>query len=790
MAAVHFGRLVGEAGFQKTVAIKRLHRRVARQESFKKSILEEGRLAARIHHPNVVPPLDVVAEQGEVLLVMEYVHGESLSRLCRAAWTQGEKIPLAVAAAILANVLHGLHAAHEAKDEKGKPLDIVHRDVSPQNVLVGVDGVARVIDFGIAKAITSGENTTAGTIKGKLPYLSPEQLEGNPATRRTDIYAAGVCFWEVLAGKRLFDAKEDPEILRQILSLPVKPPSDYNPSVPGAVDDVILRALARNPAERFATARDMALALEEAVHLATCTMVGAWAERLAASSLAERAHALAAVEGNDKSASDRPPPAIEPEMVEDAVPPPPARTIAIPARHTPAPPPPIAPIEGVRPLSPALLDETAHAPLVMRAEVAPYPPPPPPVAAAKPTGGAKRAVVRVAILLVVLAVVGGYLGLPLYLKKEIIEGAAKRGVILTIDRVDVSTKNVRLVGVAASSADLEGMKLQANAIDLGLRDFALERISIPDAELRIDATYADALSRIAAFRKKNDAALSEYARTTQHVTVASARIEWNAIGGPNTSALLENVRLDVDRTSSNELGDDYKLEAPLVKVKTGELSYGSWHLLVARSGIITKATLKLDPTGSYAATITYSMSVDGSSGVSFAVPPTSLADLRVPPALFGARANDKSKLDLRGEVTLGAPKGGPLGPRTFGGRAFAGAYGLAVFPGSPLADVLVDLPLSGDVAPGKPDVIDNGTVTVALADASGTRHVAAGKTLVRIDASEHKGAFDLNGRTSGFPCDKKTENALRAWIVVSLDRLAETRMQLDPIASCVPKPVR
>src|SRR6478672_7966487 len=129
MAAVHFGRLIGTGGFVKTVAIKRLHRQYVRDERFTESIVDEGKLAARIRHPNVVPPLDVLSEGGELLLVMEYVHGEALSKLLRASREGGERVPLPVGAAILSNVLHGLHAAHEAKDEAGKALDIVHRDV-------------------------------------------------------------------------------------------------------------------------------------------------------------------------------------------------------------------------------------------------------------------------------------------------------------------------------------------------------------------------------------------------------------------------------------------------------------------------------------------------------------------------------------------------------------------------------------------------------------------------------------------------------------------------------------
>src|SRR5262245_51026591 len=152
MATVHLGRLLGPVGFSRTVAIKRLHAQYAQDPEFVSMFLDEARLAARIRHPNVVPTLDVVATSGELFLVMEYVPGESLSRLARAARDRMERMPPRIVSAIMSGVLHGLHAAHEAKSERGEPLGIVHRDVSPQNVLVGTDGVARVLDFGVAKA--------------------------------------------------------------------------------------------------------------------------------------------------------------------------------------------------------------------------------------------------------------------------------------------------------------------------------------------------------------------------------------------------------------------------------------------------------------------------------------------------------------------------------------------------------------------------------------------------------------------------------------------------------------
>src|SRR5688572_18113877 len=174
MATVHLGRLLGSAGFARTVAIKRLHPALAKDEDFVTMLLDEARLASRIRHPHVVPTLDVIAENDEVLLVMEYVQGESLSRLMRAV--RPAPVPLPIAIAVGIQMLHGLHAAHEAKTEQGQNLHLVHRDVSPQNVLVGIDGIARVLDFGVAKAAHRAQTTREGQIKGKLSYMAPEQL--------------------------------------------------------------------------------------------------------------------------------------------------------------------------------------------------------------------------------------------------------------------------------------------------------------------------------------------------------------------------------------------------------------------------------------------------------------------------------------------------------------------------------------------------------------------------------------------------------------------------------------
>jgi serine/threonine-protein kinase len=291
--------VLGPVGFARTVAIKRLHPNFARDPEFVAMFLDEARIAARVRHPNVVPTLDVVAADGELFLVMEYVEGESLARLVRASKRAGGPPPVKIACAIVAGALRGLHAAHEAKGDDGRPLGIVHRDVSPHNVLVGVDGLPRVLDFGVAKAIGRSQTTRDGQLKGKLPYMAPEQIRrGVDVTRRTDVYASSVVLWEALVARRLFDEEDEPQILAAVLDGKVTPPSAIEPTVPKSLDAIVLRGLARDPSARFETALEMAQAIESAVHVATTSEIGTWVGSLAHEALSERAMWVVHVESS------------------------------------------------------------------------------------------------------------------------------------------------------------------------------------------------------------------------------------------------------------------------------------------------------------------------------------------------------------------------------------------------------------------------------------------------------------------------------------------------------------
>ena len=296
MATVRFGRLMGEVGFSRTVAVKCLHAQFAKDREFARMFIDEARLAARIRHPNVVPVLDVVARDGELFLIMDYVQGESLSKLIRAVRAKKTPIPPRIVAAVMAGALDGLHAAHEACSEQGEPLGIVHRDVSPQNVMVGLDGVSRVLDFGVAKAAGRLQTTQKGQLKGKLAYMAPEQLRAEPVDRRTDVYAASVVLWEALTSQRLFKAEDDVGTFGLVLKGDVPPPSSIIQSIPSGYDEVTLRGLHLDSSKRFSTAREMAVALERVAGIASPREVGAWVEEMARDPLRKRAARIAELE--------------------------------------------------------------------------------------------------------------------------------------------------------------------------------------------------------------------------------------------------------------------------------------------------------------------------------------------------------------------------------------------------------------------------------------------------------------------------------------------------------------
>jgi serine/threonine protein kinase len=301
MATIHLGRVSGGAGVGRTVAIKRLRSEFGSDPDFVAVFVEEAQRAARIRHPNVVPVLDVITEGGgefqerETFLVMEYVEGESLARLLQRSRARGELVPHRIATALLSAALRGLHAAHEARSENGAPLGIVHCGVSPQNLLVGADGIARLLDFGVARATGQVHTTREWGMDANLVYMSPDALSSGTYTPQSDVYAAAVMLWETLTLRPLFEADTQGVLMAQVMSGNVVAPSTLVPGLSAELDAVVLRGLARDPARRWASAGEFARALEACGPATQPSEIGDWVRSLCGEVLALRARLVAAM---------------------------------------------------------------------------------------------------------------------------------------------------------------------------------------------------------------------------------------------------------------------------------------------------------------------------------------------------------------------------------------------------------------------------------------------------------------------------------------------------------------
>ena len=242
-------------GADRIVAVKVMHEALHADKPLMADLLDEARLVSKIRHANVIPIIDTVQEDGVSALILEYVEGVPLSVMLQAARKRGATLPIAVVGAIIVDVLRGLHAAHELRDETGKPLELVHRDVTPHNVLVGVDGVARLTDFGIAKTLSSYSHTASGIVKGKPTYMAPEQARAGTLDRRADLWSTGVMLWEALVGKRPFAGGTPATTLARLATVTKAPKvRAERPEVPSEIEAVVLQALATDTARRFSDA--------------------------------------------------------------------------------------------------------------------------------------------------------------------------------------------------------------------------------------------------------------------------------------------------------------------------------------------------------------------------------------------------------------------------------------------------------------------------------------------------------------------------------------------------------
>jgi serine/threonine-protein kinase len=413
MATIFLARMGGAGGFQRFVAIKRLHPHLAHEADFVEMFLDEARLAASIHHPNVVPILEVGESPAGYYLVMEYIEGDTLWNL-RNMVTEtkpGGKLPLPTAVRIIHEALLGLHAAHELVDEAGQPLNVVHRDVSPQNILVGIDGTARLTDFGVARAATRLSSTRSGEVKGKMAYMAPEQVRGEEIDRRSDLFAMGIVLWEVLANKHLFLGPSEVATMHRVLNEPVPDLYTTVQGLPKRLADLVAKSLERDPTKRFATALEMAEAIEAATRgvmpLPQAREVAAVVDTLVGQRLADRKEAinrwLAGSHPTATGAWSALPPSVASQMLTPS-----SRRMPLPA-SPPGPPssrplPPPAPVNSLSTgssLSPFLAASSSTTP----------PPPLSPEALAPPAPPRNRALFVVAPAVVLLGLGLGWVAL-------------------------------------------------------------------------------------------------------------------------------------------------------------------------------------------------------------------------------------------------------------------------------------------------------------------------------------------------------------------------------------------
>ena len=269
MAKVYLARAQGPAGFEKLVALKQIHEHLSSREDVVEMFLDEAKVAARIDHANVCSVFDFGLTDGTYYLAMEYLAGETLTRIIKKIHFETElsKSPMlpVLAARVFADACEGLHAAHELRDDSGKLVHLVHRDVSPTNLFVTYDGSVKLMDFGVAKMADRIQTTMDGQVKGKFAYLAPERLKANRVTldRRADIWSMGVVLWEFLAGRRLFQRKGHAETVQAVIRCNVPPPSKLNPRVPQELDEIVMSALQPDREQRCETARELGRALDK-----------------------------------------------------------------------------------------------------------------------------------------------------------------------------------------------------------------------------------------------------------------------------------------------------------------------------------------------------------------------------------------------------------------------------------------------------------------------------------------------------------------------------------------------
>src|SRR5262252_10637646 len=291
MAEVFKAKTFGVEGFERLLAVKRILPNIAEDEEFIAMFIDEAKIAVQLQHANIAQIFDLGKVDDSFFIAMEYVHGKDLRSIFDRMRGKGDVMPIQQACYITMQVCEGLDYAHNKRDAQGRELHLVHRDVSPQNVLIGYEGECKLIDFGIAKAAGKASKTQAGILKGKFGYMSPEQVRGLPIDRRSDIFSVGIVLYELLTNERLFVGESDFSTLEKVRNVEIMPPSSYNKKIPEQLEKIVLRALAKDPEDRYQNAIDLHDDLQALLHsigqFYSRKDLSAWMKKIFASEIEE-----------------------------------------------------------------------------------------------------------------------------------------------------------------------------------------------------------------------------------------------------------------------------------------------------------------------------------------------------------------------------------------------------------------------------------------------------------------------------------------------------------------------
>jgi serine/threonine-protein kinase len=759
MGTVWVARQLGKHGFERLVAFKTVKPTALSDMSsgfdFRRMFLDEARIASRIEHPNVAQVLDVGEEGGLLFMVMELIDGESVAALVQAVQAANKPFPYAIAMRIAADVCAGLHAAHELRDKNGALLNVVHRDVSPQNVLVTRNGAAKVIDFGVAKARGRlSQATDYGSLKGKLRYMAPEQARSDEIDRRADVYSVGAMLYRLVAGRAPIEGPNEAATLNSLLSgeRPVALPD----KVPQKMRALIERALSYAPAERFGTANDMRLAIEDAISThrlsASASEIAAFLESHLANRLDARREAIElALELADAAPQEQPAlgvrPSSSPEYAATALGPPP-----VPARPAPKKPPPPAPAApppvpvAAAPAAPSKAAQIPHpaAPLddasgpgfmnvqellnkkgqgapeleVPKQKPSQTPPPakgpepkielaapvrrprPPP-----PKGPPRwrTPAIAASILFGVLAV--AYLLLPAYVKSRAVAAAREMGFSLEVSRVGVTLSSVDLEGVTITSPELPSMQIKCKDVHVS-STFSPRLIQLREVDVTVTGSVADVEREVEAWRSRR-AGGGRGAASGAKMSVSGSHVLWKRPFGDGYELEISDVSAEI--SPNGALGDEMKLDSRRIDFKTPRGRLGPWGLSVERDAKSTRMRLELDPIVPDGPVALLVSSAGIPTRLTVKVARAPLARLGIPPEAVGLTA--PPEIELNGDGTLQA------------GRVDT-SFTLALYgikPGpSPALDLRLKTSIAGDTS--KPLELKNAELMVGpfTAKATGT----------------------------------------------------------------------